>query len=82
MESKVIIVQVDRNRRYDIEIPLEVSAETLIRALYQALSLPGIPPQYIRAENPIAFISGNAEIKSYGLHDASVLYIDSTGGAK
>ena len=61
----------------DIEIPLDISADELVKALNTAYSM-GIDtlnPRdcYLQSENPISLIKGNRILKDFGIHNGSVL---------
>ena len=61
----------------DLEIPLDISADELVKALNSAYSL-GIETAnprncYIQAENPIALLKGNRVLKDFGIHNGSIL---------
>ncbi len=75
MKTIQVIVRVGTGQDLDIEIPAEISAEKLIRALHEGLHLPGDCPAYIRAENPLAMICGSTAVSEYALHQGSILYI-------
>ena len=63
--------------REDIELPLELTAGELVRALNAAYNL-GISDtdprdQYLCAENPIAFLRGERTLEAYGIREGSVI---------
>lgn len=68
---------VKKNICIDIELPLDISADELVKALNSAYSL-GIETTnprncYIQAENPIALLKGNRVLKDFGIHHGSIL---------
>ena len=75
MNHKVVVVQMMTGKTVDIEIPVDISAANLIAALYEALKLPGECQDFIRCENPIAMLHGDAPVSHFGIRDGSVLYI-------
>lgn len=75
MNHKTVVVQMMTGKSVDIEIPVDISAEDLIRALYEALKLPGECPDHIRCENPIAMLQGDVPVSYFGIRDGSILYI-------
>ncbi len=75
MSSKNVIVYTGTGLRMDLVIPTDIPADTLIHALFTALLLPGKCPDYIRAENPVAFICGKTRVDYYDIRDGSILYI-------
>lgn len=65
------------NESFDIEVPLDITAEELLRGLNIGLKL-GLdlsnPSQsYLISENPIALIKGSTVLKDFNLHNGTVL---------
>ena len=76
MAAKKVIVMAGGRRLSDVEIPLDISADQLIRALHASF-FPHTPlPSYIRSDNPVAFLRGAVPVESFGLRDGSILYIE------
>lgn len=75
MEHKTVVIQMMTGKTVDIEIPVSISARTLISALYEALKLPGNCPNFIRCENPIAILQGDEPVSFFGVRDGSILYL-------
>ena len=76
MAAKKVIVMAGGRRLSDVEIPLDISADQLIRALHMSF-FPNTPaPAFIRSDNPVAFIRGNTPVELFGLRDGSILYIE------
>ncbi len=78
-KEKAIVTfeMVTRKTTIDIEVPLDISADELIKALNNAYSL-GIETAnprncYIQAENPIALLKGNRLLKDFGIRSGSIL---------
>ena len=74
MKETLIVIFSNQNtgKEMDIEIPLYITADELIRSLNQALQL-GIDIDdmekcYLRTENPIALLRGDRLLKDYPLH--------------
>ena len=68
-----------QNKKMDIEIPLDISANELVIGLNEGLSLGydanDLAQCYLKAENPIAFLSGNKQLSEYGLHNGTIINI-------
>lgn len=75
MDHKTVVIQMMTGKTVDIEIPVNISANNLISALHGALRLPGDCPDYIRCENPIAMLQGDAPVSYFGIRDGSILYV-------
>lgn len=66
-----------KHQSVDIEIPLNISADELVKALNTAYSL-GIKTDnptncFIQSENPIALLKGNKALKDFGIHNGSII---------
>lgn len=65
------------NKKIDIDIPLNISANELIIGLNSAYSLgmdiEDLSKCYLKTENPIAFLRGNKKIFEYGLRNGTVI---------
>lgn len=64
----------------DLEVPLDITSEELIRALNVAYSL-GIPAEklpvsYLKAENPTALIHGEKTLEAFGVHDGTSIHFE------
>lgn len=78
--KKTAVVQVRFGKSHierDIEIPLDISVNDLIRGLNTAYDLKidvdDIRNCYIKMENPIALMRGNKLLYEYGMHDCSII---------
>lgn len=76
-KAVVVFEMVKKHLCVDIEIPLDISADQLVKALNTAYSL-GIETAnpkncYIQAENPIVLLKGNRSLIEFGIHNGSVL---------
>lgn len=73
----VIFNIVKRNVSYDLEIPLNISANDLVNALNVAYKLnidtSDIKNCYLKAERPIALLRGDKTLGEYGLRNGSVI---------
>jgi len=78
-ESVTVIFQVhNRNQVFDVEIPLNITANELVIGLNAAYDL-GIDTTnakncYLTAENPIALLKGNRLLSEYGLRNGTVIH--------
>ncbi len=77
MKEKVIL-QFERERtgeNYDIEVPLSITANELIRALNQGLrlglDLSDVSQCYLTTENPIALLKGDVLLEEFNIHDGT-----------
>ncbi len=75
MENKTVVIRMMTGKTIDIEIPVNISARSLISALYESLKLPGECPEYIRCENPVAMLQGDVPVSYFGVRDGSILYV-------
>lgn len=80
MDRETAIVEFEMVKRQmcvDIEVPLNISADELVKSLNVAYSLDietSNPRNcFIQAENPIALLKGNRMLKDFGIHNGSVL---------
>lgn len=69
-----------RNRTVDVEIPLFLTANELVIALAKAYDLPlntEDPHQvYMRAENPIALLSGQQTLEHLGIANGTRIFYE------
>ena len=78
-ETVTVIFQVyNRNQAFDVEIPLNITANELVIGLNSAYDL-GIDTTnakncYLTAENPIALLKGNRLLSEYGLRNGTVIH--------
>lgn len=82
MEEKVIVIfhHIKRNEMFDLELPLEISANELILALNQGLELgmdiKDISQRYLKTTNPIALLKGNKSLTEFGIHNGTEIWYD------
>ena len=78
-KEKAIVVfrMLKRKENYDLEVPLNISANELVEALNKAFELridvSDIKNCYLKAENPIALLKGNKTLQEFGIRDGSVI---------
>ena len=81
MENRIVVEVYlhKQNRRTDVEIPLDISANELIIGLNEGLHLgyntADLSQCNLKTENPVAFLSGNKLLKEYGLHNGTIINI-------
>ena len=75
MNTKAVIVYTFSGKAVDLEIPMDIPADTLIKALYSTLEPSRPCPNFIRSDNPSAMLFGDATVDSFGLRDGSTLYL-------
>ena len=77
MNEKAIVEFINKNdnRKTELEIPINITANDLIIALNKAFNLEmdieNIFICYLVAENPIAFLHGNKELSEYGIRNGT-----------
>lgn len=79
-ESITVVVNcLGSGEMFDVAIPLSITAQELIvalNALYDlGMDLSDRKHNFIRSENPIAFIKGAKQLKDYGLRDGTTLIV-------
>lgn len=62
----------------DLDIPLDISANELVKALNKAydldIDITDIKNCYLKAENPIALLRGNRTLEQFGIRNGSVIH--------
>ena len=77
MEQKAIIVfnLCRKNRSFDLEVPLNITANEFVNALNTAYDLQiktsDIKNCYLKAENPIALLRGNKTLAEFGVRNGT-----------
>ena len=81
MDNVVIVVHIpNTGEKFDIQVPLDITANELAVALSQAFNL-GINTEwdmadcYLKAENPIALLKGDKTLREYGVRNGTVINI-------
>lgn len=76
--AEIVFKIVKKNKIYNLEIPLDISANELVLALNRAYTLnidiTDIKNCYLKSENPIALLRGNKKLSEYGIRNGSVIY--------
>lgn len=81
MEDKaIIIVKIHKRKElYDVEVPLDISANDLVIALNQAfglgINIGNILDCYLKMESPTALIRGNKLLRDYGMRNGSIINV-------
>lgn len=80
MNRDTAIVMLNLNKRntiFDIEIPLNISANELVIALNTAyglgIDISDIKNCYLKVENPIVLLKGNKSLAEFGIRNGSVI---------
>lgn len=80
MDNKAVVVFkiMKRKKEYDLEIPLDISANDLVAALNTAFELGidtgDIKNCYFQAERPIALLKGNKSLAEFGVRNGTIIY--------
>ncbi len=80
MDNKAVVVFkiMKRKKEYDLEIPLDISANDLVVALNTAFDLGidtgDIKNCYFQAERPIALLKGNKSLAEFGVRNGTIIY--------
>lgn len=73
----IIFNLLKRSASYDLEIPLDITANDLVNALNTAYDLKidtsDVKNCYLKAENPIALLRGNKTLEEFGIRNGSVI---------
>lgn len=80
MNKVIVILYIHKlNKKIDIEIPLDITANDLILALNKAYNLnintDNIMDVFLRTENPIALLRGNRTLEEYKIRDGSIINV-------
>lgn len=79
MENNVIVrfQIIKKNKIVDIEIPLDITAEDLLKGLNLAYSLEiaenAMHTSFLVCENPMALIKGKRTLRELGVRDGAIL---------
>ena len=79
-ESVTVIFQVhNRNQAFDVEIPLNITANELVSALNTAYNLgidtTNVKNCYLTAENPVALLKGNRLLADFGIYNGTIIHL-------
>lgn len=77
-DSVIIIFNLQKeNKTFDLEVPLDITANELVIALNSAFELnidtSDVKNCYLKAENPITLLKGNKTLKEFGIRNGSVI---------
>lgn len=80
MNKVIVILYIHRlNKKIDIEIPLDITANDLVLALNKAYNLnintENIMDVFLRTENPIALLRGNRTLEEYKIRYGSIINV-------
>lgn len=74
----IMVNMIKTGDSYDLEVPLDISANELCEALFQKY----LPEQYgdmqqyyLKAERPIALLRGERTLREYGIRNGSIINI-------
>ena len=79
MEERIIIsiYLQKRQEMHDIEVPIDITANELLRAVNQGygldIDLKDITQCFLKTENPITLLKGNKTLADYKLHNGTVI---------
>lgn len=78
-EKAIIIFKIiNRKQSFDLEIPLNISANDLVLALNSAydlgIDISNIKNCYLKAERPIALLKGNKSLEDFGVRNGTIIY--------
>lgn len=78
-EKAIIIFKIiNRKQSFDLEIPLNISANDLVLALNSAydlgIDISNIKNCYLKAERPIALLKGNKSLENFGVRNGTIIY--------
>jgi len=66
-----------KSESFDLEVPLQITANELILGLIKGLDLPmnadDVSACYLKTENPIALLRGNRLLSEFGLRNGTVV---------
>jgi len=85
MDTIIMVLKLHKNKQrkkemvYDIEVPIDITANDLVLALNQGFGL-GIDTNnvlecYLKTENPIALVKGDKTLRQFGLYDGTIINI-------
>lgn len=81
-EDKVIVILniIKENKQYDLEVPLDIGANDLVRAINSAfklgINISKIEECFLKCENPIVLLKGNKTLREFNLRNGTVINID------
>jgi len=81
-DNTVIMIfnHIQNNTSYDIEVPLDITANELIYGLNQGLhlhmNLEDVEKNYLCTEAPTALLRGNVTLEEFGLRNGTTIQYD------
>ena len=74
MNKITVIMNGDNGLREDIEIPTDITADVLLKALNNVYRSEKTPAAAIRTVNPLSYLCGNTRVEDARLHDGTEIY--------
>ena len=80
-DKVIVILNIKRlSKKYDVEVPLYITANDLVKVLNTAFNL-GINTEninecFLRCENPIVLLKGNKTLREFNLRNGTLINID------
>lgn len=80
-DKVIVILHIKRlSKKYDVEVPLYITANDLVKGLNIAFNL-GINTEninecFLRCENPIVLLKGNKTLREFNLRNGTLINID------
>lgn len=75
--ANIEFVNLNKNFKVDIEVPLNISANDLIMSLNEVYNLDiskeNIFSCYLISENPIAFLRGKKTLEEFGIRNGTII---------
>ena len=70
-DKVIVILNIKRlSKKYDVEVPLYITANDLVKGLNTAFNLG------INTENPIVLLKGNKTLREFNLRNGTLINID------
>lgn len=80
MDKVIVVLHLHKeNKKLDLEVPLDISANDLITAVNKSFNI-GINTEeitecYLKTENPIALLKGNKTLREYKIRNGTVINV-------
>ena len=80
-DKVIVILNIKRlSKKYDVEVPLYITANDLVKGLNTAFNL-GINTEninecFLNCENPIVLLKGNKTLREFNLRNGTLINID------
>ena len=80
-DKVIVILNIKRlSKKYDVEVPLYITANDLVKGLNIAFNLgnniENINECFLRCENPIVLLKGNKTLREFNLRNGTLINID------